>query len=501
MRRGAAVRIIDKEERPHPHSKAIVIWPRTLEIFRRLGLSEQIVERGVRLPAANYYSGGRRVMRVGFRSLKGARFLAPLSLPQQVTEGVLRQELRRLGGEVEYGRTLVSLSSTTHTVHAETDGPTGRQQIEAQWLVGCDGAHSSVRDLSGIGFHGLTYPQTFLLADGVCDTPLAHNEAHYFMTDRGVLVVVGLPNDQYRVFAGVSSHDESSDPIQVLQQAADERSPVPVRIRPDARTGVFRVHARQAESFRTQRILLAGDAAHIHSPAGGQGLNTAVEDAHELGWRLALKDSKELEEEVTRWATERGHVAAEVVAEAHRQTRMWMMPGWKGRVRDAALWLSERTGLAHRVLPPRMARLRHTHPGHGARYGRLVPGRRVPDLPLGGQPLVRVHDLLDDGLPVLLVLASHTHEVSEDLPERLLRAAQPSRAAERWRRVVTVRRPEDAARHGLGPQTRVIADPSGLAHRAMRVKGAVAVSIRPDGVVDNLWRVPQDRLGVFSSRR
>ncbi|GHH24821.1 FAD-dependent monooxygenase [Streptomyces rubradiris] len=496
LRRGVPVRIVDREDRPHPHSKAIVLWPRTLEVFRRLGVAEGITERGLALPAANYYSGGRRVARIDFRTLAGSRYGTPLSLPQQQTEAVLRAELRRLGGEVEFGVTLRSLQASAERVRVGLDGPRGPEQAEVPWVVGCDGAHSTVRSLAGIGFHGLTYPQTFLLADGACDTTLAHDEAHYFMTDRGVLVVVGLPDGQYRVFGGVGSYDGSADPLAVLRRAAQERSPVPVRMDAAARTGVFRVHARQADRFQAGRVLLAGDAAHIHSPAGGQGLNTAVEDAHALGWRLALPDADAVERELDRWERERRQVAAEVVGDAHRQTRMWMLTGWRGQARDAALAIGQRTGLLNRLLPPRMARLHHTHPGHDAPVGRLVPGRRVPDAPLGGLPLVHVHDLLEAGRPVLLVLASDGSSAGRDravagLLDTTGASAQPSPAdAPGCLRVLTVPGPAaaESVRAAVHDQVRLVVDPSGQAHRHVGVPGPVAVLIRPDGVVDRVVR-------------
>ncbi|MFJ8310505.1 MULTISPECIES: FAD-dependent monooxygenase [unclassified Streptomyces] len=489
LRRNVPVRVVDREDRPHPHAKAIVLWPRALEVFRRLGVAGEILERGVPLPAANYYSAGRRVARIGFDRITGTRFTAPLSLPQEQTEAVLREAFQRLGGEVEFGRTLTAIDQSPDGVRATLEGPRGAERLAASWVVGCDGAHSTVRGLAGIGFAGLTYPQTFLLADGPCETSLAHDEAHYFMTSRGVLVVVGLPGGDYRVFAGVRSFAESDDPLRVLQEAAGERCPVPLRMTGPARTGIFRVHARRADRFRSGRVLLAGDAAHIHSPAGGQGLNTAVEDAHSLAWRLALPDADRVEHEVDRWERERRRVAATVVSDTDRQTRMWMLTGWRGRLRDTALVAGQHSGLLDRLAPPRMAQLHHTHPGHGPAAGRIVPGRRVPDLPLGGQGAVRVHDLLAEGRTVLLVLASdETSAARSGEVDRLLGtgrgAHRPPADAGRWLRVVTRRSPAAAEADGV----RLVLDPAGVAHRGARVRGPLAVLIRPDGVVERVVR-------------
>ncbi|MGX2995761.1 FAD-dependent monooxygenase [Streptomyces sp. JNUCC 64] len=524
LRRGVPVRVVDRDDGPHPHSKAIVLWPRTLEVFRALGVDGEIVRRGLRLSAAGYYSGGRRVARIGFGTLPGSRFGAPLSLPQRETEEVLRAELGRLGGEVEYGVTLSGLDTSGAVPRARLDGPRGTRHVDAPWIVGCDGARSAVRRLAGIGFDGLTYPQTFLLADGECETGLPHDEAHYFMTDRGVLVVVGLPGGRYRVFAGVDALDGTAGPLASLRRVAAERSPVPLSLADTDRTGVFRVHARRADRFRSGRVLLAGDAAHIHSPAGGQGLNTAVEDAHALGWRLALSDAESVEHEVDRWERERRRVAADVAAEAHRQTRMWTLTGWRGRARDAALGWGQRTGLLDRVVPPRMARLHHTHTGHGAPVGRLVPGRRIPDVPLGGPPLVHAHDFLSPGRPVLLVLASdgasrgREREVAELLgtvphrpgtvpSTRVLISSGPAGPDGPFGQSGAFGQFGEPGPSGLsgpsgrpGPsavvadgRVRVVCDPLGVAHREVRVPGPVGVLIRPDGVVE---RVLRPRLGA-----
>lgn len=492
LRRNMPVRIVDREDRPHPHAKAIVLWPRTLEVFRRLGVADEVLARSVALPAANYYSEGRRVARIGFGQLAGSRFATPLSLPQEQTEAVLREAFQRLGGEVEFGRTLTGLDQRGGGVRATLDTPDGPEHLAASWVVGCDGAHSTVRELAGIGFAGLTYPQTFLLADGPCETSLAHDEAHYFMTSRGVLVVVGLPGGGYRVFAGVREFAESDDPLRVLQEAADERCAVPLRMTGSSRTGIFRVHARRADRFRMGRVLLAGDAAHIHSPAGGQGLNTAVEDAHALAWRLALPGADRVDHEVDRWERERRRVAASVVSDTDRQTRMWMLGGWRGRLRDTALAAGQHSGLLGRLAPPRMAQFHHTHPGHGPAAGRIVPGRRVPDLPLGsgpGQRPVHVHDLLTEGRTVLLVLASDAASAARSGEvERLLATGRDSRrrgaGSERWLRVVTRRSPAAGAADGV----RLVLDPAGAAHRGTRVRGPLAVLIRPDGVVERIVR-------------
>jgi 2-polyprenyl-6-methoxyphenol hydroxylase-like FAD-dependent oxidoreductase len=480
LRRGVGVRIVDRADRPHPHSKAIVLWPRALEVFRRIGVVEEILDRALPLPAANYYSDDRLVARMAFDTLPGSRFGSPVCLPQEETEAVLAKAFRDLGGEVEFGVSLTWLRQDATGVDALLDERGTATETRVPWLVGCDGAHSAVREQAGISFEGATYQQTFLLADGRCETGLAHDEAHYFMTSTGVLVVVGLPGGGYRVFASVAPGTDVEDPEALLQQVADSRCAVPLRLVGEQRTGVFQVHRRMADRFRAGRVLLAGDAAHIHSPAGGQGLNTAIEDAHTLAWRLALPDN---DVELDAWERERRQVAAAVVADTDRQTKLWMLRGWRGRTRDAVLALGGRSGVLGRVLPRRMAQLHHVHPGGGRPIGRFVPGQRVPDLALGGPGPVYVHDLLAEGRAVRLVLASDSRS-SRDRQAVSSLVAAPPRGSDQ----VLVVRDADQVPAGTAPNTRVIVDTTGDAHRRLGFSGPLAVLLRPDGVVDHVHR-------------
>ncbi|WP_052848005.1 FAD-dependent monooxygenase [Streptomyces avicenniae] len=396
-RRGVDVRVIDRAERRSPHAKAIILQPRALEAFARLGLEEEIRARSLPVRAANYHTHGRRVARINFRRLRGSRFDTPLSLPQEQTEEILHAALRDAGGRVEYGQRVTALEQRTDRVVAHC----GDSAHEARWLLGCDGAHSTVREALDIPFDGATYPLSFALVDGVWDTPLAHDEAHYFMDPRGVLVVVGLPGGRTRVFAGVPAGDTADDVEETVVRLAAERCPHPLTLRERTGAGLFQVHRRIARRFRSGRVLLAGDAAHVHSPAGGQGLNTGIQDAHEAAWRLADVIRGTLPDDaLARWEHERRHVARAVVADTDRQTRLWTCGGWRERLRDVTARVAEATGVIDRVLPARLAQLDLRYPAQGAAQGPLAPGRRLPDigLPTGA----RTHDLLRHGSHVLL---------------------------------------------------------------------------------------------------
>ncbi|WP_329567302.1 FAD-dependent monooxygenase [Streptomyces sp. NBC_01361] len=423
IRRGIDTRIVDRAARRNPHAKAIILQPRALEVLARLGLEDRIRDAALPVVAANYYTRGRRVARINFRGLKGSRFGTPLSLPQNETEGLLLETLHEAGGRVEYGHRLTTLTQDADGVDAglsDTVHRTGR-------LLGCDGAHSAVREQLGVAFDGPTYPQSFVLVDGAWDTSLAHAEAHYFMGPTGVLVVVGLPGGLVRVFGSAPEGATPSSVEETVRAIAAERCPVPLRLASVSGAGHFQVHRKLADRFRDGRVLLAGDAAHVHSPAGGQGLNTSIQDAHEAAWRLADVIRGRLPEAaLDAWERERRHVAEAVVTDTDRQTRLWTWGGWRERARDLAASAAERSGVLDRVLPPRFAQMDLRYPAEGPALGPLGPGTRLPDVPLpaGG----RTHDLLREGQHALLVLGGRTPFAGRDLPVRAHLDSRTARA-------------------------------------------------------------------------
>jgi 2-polyprenyl-6-methoxyphenol hydroxylase-like FAD-dependent oxidoreductase len=435
LKRGVRVRVVDRAERANPHSKAITLWPKTFEAFEPLGVGRELYDASVRLAATNYYTAGRKIGRIRMLPLAGTRFPVPVSMPQDTTERALREALGRFGGEVEFGSRLESLAQDAEGVTAVL---AGGERIRARWVVGCDGAHSTVREAAGISFEGATYPQSFVLVDGEYETEYVHDESYYVMGRSGVIVVAGLPGGLFRFFASVPPGVEVEDAEDAVARAVADNSPLRAKPLKVAGSGVFRIHRRLADRMREGRVLIAGDAAHIHSPAGGLGLNTGVQDAASLAWRLAAVVRGTLgEQELDAWQRERLFVAERVVAEADQQTRMWMLKGWRRRVRDTAIFLGLRSGLIERVLPRRMAQLDLVLPAEGPAAGRLRPGARIADVPVTDQGTT-VHRLLEDGGHLLLAVGRGGAAALEQLglpadlePEtlRVARIAQDRAAA------------------------------------------------------------------------
>ncbi|WP_405981898.1 FAD-dependent monooxygenase [Streptomyces sp. NBC_00158] len=472
LRRGVPVRVVDRSERPNPHSKAIALWPRGIEALARFGAADELHRRGVVLRAQNYHSQGERVARLAFGGMRRTRYPYALSIPQQETEAVLRDVFRELGGTIEFGTSLTSFTQDATGVSAGLETAQGRVTERFGWLVGCDGAHSRVREVLGVPFRGSSYPQQFLLTDGPVRTPLAHDEVHYFMSAAGVLVVVGLPGGMYRTFVSAAPDLAVDDPREAVQRAASERCPVPIELLGEQRTGVFRVHRKVADRLRSGRVLLAGDAAHIHSPAGGQGLNTGIEDAASLAWRLAgVCEGRWGEEELARWEEERLTVARAVVGDTDLQTRMWTMGGWRARARDAALGAAGRSGLLNRVVVPRQAQLSFAHPGPRRQAGHLRTGMRLPDVPLDARSGRWLRDELGDPAPLLLLFPGtgrHRRDVGG--------------VADIFRKA-----------HGALRVT-VVPDADGTGHSLLGLARPCAVLVRPDGTVASLGDPFRDEL-------
>ena len=289
-RHGVTCRIIDKALAPSVKSKAIVVQARTLEIFSLMQLADEFVAAGHPIHAVNIYSNGKRIIHLGFDELDSA-YPYLLTLAQPETERILGDRLRQLGVAVERGVELLSMSQDAEKATVElrhADGHTERTRID--WIVGCDGAHSTVRRALDIPFEGHTFEQQFVLADVHVDSSLSDDEAHIFSQHGDICAIFPLSGGRYRIIAdnppaSLAAHEPTLDECQAMVTA---RVQVPAELSDPEWITNFRINSRLVRQLRSRRVFLAGDAAHIHSPAGGQGMNTGIQDAVNLAWKLAL---------------------------------------------------------------------------------------------------------------------------------------------------------------------------------------------------------------------
>jgi 2-polyprenyl-6-methoxyphenol hydroxylase-like FAD-dependent oxidoreductase len=291
---GATVRIVDRQlDRVH-ESRALAVQPRTLEVLRGLGVAEDLIGRGNDAVWVQLHAGGRGVrIRLFGLGLDDTAFPFLLFVSQAETEQVLGEHLAGRGTPVERGVELAAVQAQDDGVTCTLRHRAGRtEQVRARWLVGCDGASSTVRRGAGIPFQGGGYPQTFALADLEVDG-LDRDAAHAFLGQEGMLLFFPLGRPaSWRLLPmdpTLKGRREPARPtLEELQALADTFTGRSVRLRDPVWQTYFGLQHRHATRYRAGPVFLAGDAAHIHSPAGAQGMNTGIQDAWNLGWKLAL---------------------------------------------------------------------------------------------------------------------------------------------------------------------------------------------------------------------
>jgi 2-polyprenyl-6-methoxyphenol hydroxylase-like FAD-dependent oxidoreductase len=292
-RRGLACRIIDSAPAPTDKSKALVLWSRSLELLSaNAALAGDLVAAGQFVRAGNIFGNGKRLLRVEF-DREDTAFPHPLMLPQCDTERILNEHLARAGIAVERPVELVDFIDDGARVLARLRHPTGRDEIvQASWLVGCDGAHSTVRKQLKIEFAGQFESNDWMLADVRLAGPIEHDALGIYWHARGIVALFPIRGDRFRVVADVGKApgtDKPRDPtLDEVQATLAERGLESVRATDPKWLSGFRIHERIVDAYSQGRVFLAGDAAHIHSPAGGQGMNTGMQDAVNLAWKLAL---------------------------------------------------------------------------------------------------------------------------------------------------------------------------------------------------------------------
>jgi 2-polyprenyl-6-methoxyphenol hydroxylase-like FAD-dependent oxidoreductase len=417
LARGISVRIIDKGDGVALQARAIGIHARTLEVFDMMGLAERFIERGQVVHQLRFYSEGRCLVSLDFARC-GSRFGFVLDLPQDQTERLLRARITELGGVVENDTELVSLTAGSDAVTAVVRGTgVGTETITAGYVVGCDGAHSRVRSELGLTFHGHPYPQDWLLADVLMDWDLREDAMHAFFRPDGLPAIFFPMRDRrWRLtlpFAG--NRNRQAPTLEEIQRLTDQRAPRPVIVSDPTWLANFRCHRRSANACRRGRVLLAGDAVHIHTPAGGQGINTGIMDAHNLGWKLALVASGRAPDALLdSYGTERRPVAEDVLKLTHALVHYGTMSHpVRRRVRDTVVPALGRSTVIQRHTARRLSQIYVTYPpGPLARQdrGRGGPrvGERVPDMGVrAGGVDTTLYRVLRGGLHVLVVPAAH----------------------------------------------------------------------------------------------
>ena len=301
--RGLDCRVVEKESSAVESSRALGIQPRTLQIFDDMGVLERILDEGFRVTGASVYEGSTEVLRLDMDALSGTPYPFLWWLPQNRTEQILLDRLEGLGVDVEFGRELTGFGQNRETITAwvdDADGPSdtdngesGGEEVAAKWLLGCDGAHSRVRRTLGREMKGTTTAQEILVADVALDWNRPGEEAAIWLHENGVAAVLPMRGEgNWRLFLDVTPIPAPYRPdatrAEVQRILRDRTSYPDVTVTETLWTSTYVANQRMVEGYRHGRVFLAGDAAHVHNPLGGQGMNLGIGDAYNLGWKLAL---------------------------------------------------------------------------------------------------------------------------------------------------------------------------------------------------------------------
>lgn len=306
-RLGIDVRIVDRAAEPSSTSKALAVQARTIELLQPRGVGAAMLAQGTKAKGASLYGRGKLLATVHFDRMP-SRVNGVLLLPQSATERLLHEQLQRQGIEVERGVELISFtqheSGPDAGVRAVLKHPDGGEEVlDAAYLISAEGAHSSVRHELGLSFDGTAIPQRYLLADLHLDGAMPGDELSIFLASDGFLAVFPLAERRFRLMAtdlggegseggggtgGSVPRDSDAPMLAELQQVVDRVAPISIRLRDLGWSSRFFINSRHLSTLRVGNVFLGGDAAHVHSPAGGQGMNTGIQDMINLCWKLAL---------------------------------------------------------------------------------------------------------------------------------------------------------------------------------------------------------------------
>ena len=294
VRRGVRVLIVDRHAGPSLQTRALGVQARTLEIYAKLGIVDRALELGKRATGANIWAQGRKMAHVplGDAGHSATPYPFILVLGQDDNERIMDDKLRDLGVSVQWNTELVGLAQQAGEVTATVKQPDGTSRtILAAWVAGCDGAHSAVRELSGITFPGAPYEHVFFVADTEATGSMVPGEVNVYLWQEGFHLLFPMRGKDHWRIVGILPPDlrHSRDvTIEAVIPSLRNEAGAGLSIKTCTWFSTYRIHHRAASRFRDGRSFLLGDAAHVHSPVGAQGMNTGLQDAYNLAWKLAL---------------------------------------------------------------------------------------------------------------------------------------------------------------------------------------------------------------------
>ena len=400
-RRGLRYRIVEAHSTQSEHSKALAIFPRTLEILDMAGVAGPFLEIANRVTSVVLMHCERTLAQMQFAPEESPYAFVAM-VPQNVTEALLVQGLRRKGGAVEYDTSFVSAVQRDDSVRATLDhnddsyhnGHKGRrEEVSAKIVVGCDGAHSAVRKMLNLSFEGGEYEDSFLLADVETNESLPANQLQLCPHEAGPLAIFPMSASRRRIVATVQKTEGEAPPLELVRKILAERGPREIEARALNWSTYFRIHHRHAAQLRAGRMFIAGDAAHIHSPFGGQGMNTGMHDVWNLAWKLDLfLRGRGNEQLLDSYGAERLPVIKNVIDTTDQLTKVLGTPNrFAQTLRDALIPMVSRLAPFQHAFVQRLSELGIAYNGSPIIEG---PGKRYFDDSLRGGNGIRNRFLL-----------------------------------------------------------------------------------------------------------
>jgi 2-polyprenyl-6-methoxyphenol hydroxylase-like FAD-dependent oxidoreductase len=374
-RRGLRYRIIETRASQSEHSKALAIFPRTLEIFDMAGLASPFLEAANRVTSVAVVSHGRTLAEMRFAPQQSPYPFVAM-VPQNITERLLVEQLQRTGGAVEYETKFVAGAEQDDHVDVTMDRKGEPIKLRASFVVGCDGAHSAVRHLLDLPFEGAEYDDTFILADLETNQTLPSDQLQLCPSELGPVAIFPMSATRRRIVASIKNTEGDAPSLDLVRRILAERAPSGLEARALHWSSYFRIHHRQVAHLRVGRFFIAGDAAHIHSPFGGQGMNTGLHDVWNLVWKLDLVLRGHGNEQLLEsYSAERRPVIKNVIETTHFLTRALGTPSKLAQtLRDAVIPMVSRLAPFQHAFVQRLSELGvHYHgspivEGAGERY-------------------------------------------------------------------------------------------------------------------------------------
>jgi 2-polyprenyl-6-methoxyphenol hydroxylase-like FAD-dependent oxidoreductase len=408
QRRGLRWRLVEERPAQSEHSKALAIFPRTLEILDMAGLVGPFMAAANRVTSVAVIAHGRTLARMPFAPDESPYPLIAM-VPQNITERLLVEQLEQRGGAVEYDTSFVTAVQHDDVVTVTLDRKGEHREVTAAFVVGCDGAHSPIRHLLQLSFEGAQYDDLFMLADIETNEVLPSDQLQLCPSEFGPLAIFPMSPIRRRVVATVRSAAGADAPsLELVRHLLAERAPAGLEARALHWSSYFRIHHRHVGQLRAGRIFIAGDAAHIHSPFGGQGMNTGLQDVWNLVWKLDLvRRGHGGERLLESYGAERLPVIAQVIETTHRLTKVMGTPNRLAQLlRDAVIPMVSRLAPFQHAFVQRLSELGVNYQGSPIVDG---GGERYFDPSLGGGDGIRSRFLLicDDTVVPAIKAAAH----------------------------------------------------------------------------------------------